>query len=89
MRFFLVFLCPGQLSPGERSEGVERRREAYDFCWDARLIVDLTYDFRWEVLKFMVSTSHFMACFEHWPEKVLVLWCVLKAPSTKYCNLRD
>ena len=69
--------------------GVERRREAYDFSWDVLLFADLTYDFRREVLKFTFSTCHFMVCFEHSPEKVAVLWCVLKAPSTKYRNLRD
>ena len=45
---------------------------------------DFTYDFSWEVLKFTISTSHLMVCFEHLTKKVLILSCVLKAMGAKY-----
>ena len=32
---------------------------------------DFTYDFNWEVLKFTISTSHVMVCFDGLPKKVL------------------
>ena len=86
---FGFFCALAGRAQGDSRRGVERGREAYDFSWDVVLLAGSTYDSRREVLTFTSSTLHFMVCFEHWPEKVVVLWCVLKAPSTKYCNLRD
>ena len=45
---------------------------------------DFTYDFSWEVLKFTISTYHFMVCFEQLTKKVSISWCVLKATVAKY-----
>ena len=39
------------------------------------------------VLKFTISTSHFMLCFEHLTKKVSILCCVLKATVAKYCKI--
>ena len=48
---------------------------------------DFTYDFSWEVLKFTISTYHFMVCFETLRKKVSILCCVLKATVAKYCKI--
>ena len=45
------------------------------------------YDFSWDVLKFTISTFHFMLCFEHLTKKVSILWCVLRATVAKYCKI--
>ena len=43
----------------------------YGFSWEVSIFDDFTYDFSWEVLKFTISTSHFMVRFEHLTKKVL------------------
>ena len=56
-------------------EGEERRGEveSSDFSREVLIFDDFTYDFSWEVLKFTISTSHFMVCFEHLTKKVSIL----------------
>ena len=44
---------------------------------------DFTIDFSKDVLKFTISTFHFMSCFEHLTKKVLILCGVLKATVAK------
>ena len=61
--------------------------ESCDFRREISIIADFTYDFRWEVLKFTISTSHFMVCFEHLTKKVSILCCVLRATVAKYCKI--
>ena len=60
----------------------------YGFSREVLIFDDFTYDFSWEVLKFTISTSHFMVCFEGLPKKTLISWCVLRAAGSKYCKLR-
>ena len=54
-------------------EGGERGVESSDFSSEVSIFDDFTYDFSWEVLKFTISTSHFMMCFKHLTKKVLIL----------------
>ena len=65
-----------------REEGVEcetgrtecgERVKAYGFRREVLIFDDFIYDFSWEVLKFTISTYHFMLCFEHLPKKVSIL----------------
>ena len=56
----------------------------YGVRWEVLIFDDFTYDFSWEVLKFTISTSHFMVCFEHLMKKVSILYCVLRATVAKY-----
>ena len=73
----------------ERRGGEERRREveSSDFKREVLIFDNFTNDFSWEVLKFTISTFHFMMCFEHLPKKVLILCCVLRATVAKYCKI--
>ena len=50
-----------------------REWKVYGFSWEVLILDDFTYDFSWEVLKFTISTSHVMVCFEHLTKKVLIL----------------
>ena len=59
----------------------------HGFRWEVLIFDDFTYDFSWEVLKFTISTSHFMVCFEHLMKKVLILCYVLRATGAKYCKI--
>ena len=59
----------------------------YGFSGEVLIFDDFTYDFSWEVLKFTISTYHFMVCFETLRKKVSILWCVLKATVAKYCKI--
>ena len=59
----------------------------YGFSREVLIFDDFTYDFSWEVLKFTISTYHFMVCFEHLTKKVLILCCVLRATGAKYCKI--
>ena len=45
----------------------------YGFSWEVLIFADFTYDFSLEVLKFTISTSHFMLCFEHLTKEVAIL----------------
>ena len=47
--------------------------ESSDFSREVLIFDDFTYALRWEVLKFTISTSHFMVCFEHLTKKVSIL----------------
>ena len=83
---------PGWAAPADCRRTSRTAREgakAFDFKWEALAFADFTYDFRREVLRFLISTCHFTTCFEHLPEKVVILWCVLKALSAKHRNLRQ
>ena len=59
----------------------------YGFSLEVLIFADFTYDFSWEVLKFTISTDHFMVCFEHLTKKVLILCCVLRVTGAKYCKI--
>ena len=59
----------------------------YCFSRDDLIFDEFTYDFSFEVLKFTISTYHFMVCFEHLTKKVSILWCVLRATIAKYCKI--
>ena len=59
----------------------------YGLSWDVFVFNDFSYDFSWEVLKFTISTYHFMMCFEHFAKKVSILCCVLRATVAKYCKI--
>ena len=64
-----------------------REWKVYGFSLEVLTFADFAYDFSWEVLKFTISTSHFMVCFEHLTKKVSILWCVLRATWAKYCGI--
>ena len=53
--------------------GEGRGAESCNFRWEVLEIDDFMYDFRWEVLKFTISTSHFMTCFEGSLKKMFIL----------------
>ena len=57
------------------------------FRWEVLIFDDFAYDFGREVLKFTISTSHFIVCFEHLTKTALILLFVLKATSAKYCKI--
>ena len=63
------------------------REKVYGFSWEVLICDDFTSDFSWEVLKFTISTYHFMMCFEHLMKKVSILCCVLRATVAKYCKI--
>ena len=61
------------LWPYGAGTGAEAQQSELAIC----SLDDFTYDFSWEVLKFTISTSHFMLCFEHLTKKVSIFWsCV-------------
>ena len=64
-----------------------RELKVHPFSWEVFIFDDFTYDFSWEVLRFTISTSHFMVCFEHLTKKVSILCCVLRATSAEYCKI--
>ena len=59
----------------------------YGFSREVLIFDEFTSDFSWEVLKFTISSFHFMVCFKHLTKKVLILWCVLRATGAKYCKI--
>ena len=63
-----------------------REWKVHGLSWEVLIFGDFIYDSSWEVLKFTISTSHFMRCFEHLTKKVLILWWVLRATRAKYCK---
>ena len=67
-------VLPEILAPDIDTRGEERRGdvESGDFSREVLIIDDFTYDFRWELLEFTISASHFMMCFEHLAKTVLI-----------------
>ena len=47
------------------------------------MLYDFIYDFSCDVLKFRISTSHFMMHFEHLMETSINFLCVLKTTIAK------
>ena len=61
----------------------------YGFSREVLIFDEFTNDFSWEVLKFTISRSHFMMCFEHLTKIVSIRCCVLRATGAKYCKIHE
>ena len=59
----------------------------FGFSREVLIFNDFTNDFGWEVLKFTISTSHFIKSVEHLTKKILILCSVLRATVAKYCKI--
>ena len=61
----------------------------YGLSWEVLMFDDFIYDFSWEVLKFIISTCHFIIFFEHLTKNVVILHCVLKGMGAKYYEMDE
>ena len=77
----------GERNVRQGGQSEVREWKVYGFSWEVLIFYDFTYDFSREVLKFTISTYHFMVCFKHLTKKVSILWCVLRATGAKYCKI--
>ena len=64
-----------------------REWKVYGFSWEVLIFADFSYDFSQEVLKFTISTFHFIVCFEHLTKKGIIFMCVLRATGAKYYKI--
>ena len=72
---------------GEETE--VREWKVYGFSREVLIFDEFTYDFNWEVLKFMISTYHFMMCFKHLTKKYQlygVFWRRRELSIVKYIS---
>ena len=66
-----------------------REWKVYGFRWEVLIFGDFTNDFSWEVLKFTISTYHFMMCFEHLTKNYqfyAVFWGRRELSTVKYID---
>ena len=72
-----------------RQVGQSEARELTEdgFRWVVLTFDDFSYDFRWEVSKFVISTYNFMSCFEHFAKNISILVSVLKATVANCSDL--
>ena len=61
----------------------------HGFSWEALILDDFTYDFSLDILKFTISTFHFLMCFEHLAKTVSISCCVFGATVAKYCKINQ